>query len=50
MPKPSGDWKTCQVSLNKTNPERIVKIRIGLNPNTDSITFWIRNVRILYNK
>lgn len=50
MPKPSGDWKTCQVSLSKTNPERIVKIRIGLNPNTDSITYWIRNVRILYNK
>lgn len=50
MPKPSGDWKTCQVSLSKTNPERIVKIRIGLNPNTDSITYWIRNIRILYNK
>ncbi len=50
MAKPSGDWKTCQVSLSKTNPERIVKIRIGLNPNTDSITYWIRNIRILYNK
>ena len=40
-----GDWKNNFFELQQGTPSGISKIRIGLNPKVNKVTYWIRNVR-----
>ena len=47
---PTEQWEKRSVSLLRgdLNPEQIRTLRIGLNAKDRNITYWIRNVRIVY--
>ncbi len=47
---PAEQWEERSVSLlrDDLNPEQIRTLRIGLNAKDRNITYWIRNVRIVY--
>lgn len=49
---PAGNWEERVVRINplELDPAQIEMLRIGLNPTVPEMTYWIRNVRILFNK
>lgn len=52
-PIPSGKWETRTLSFNEfvtKDPAKITKIRLGVNPKSDHIRYWIRNLQIVYGK
>jgi hypothetical protein len=48
---PTEDWEERVVRINplELDPSKIEMLRIGLNPKVSEMTFWIRNIRILFN-
>jgi hypothetical protein len=48
---PAGEWEERVVRINplELDPAKMKMLRIGLNPNVSDMTYWIRNVRILFS-
>ena len=50
-PIPDQNWQTRVVQFEesvKADPADTRKIRIGLNPKSDRVRYWIRNLQIIY--
>lgn len=46
---PTAQWEERIVQFpDSLDPDRIRQLRLGLNSLVDDITYWVRNVRILY--
>lgn len=53
-----GQWQTNQIRINGVrsiesaakiiHPESIDKLMIGVNPNSENTTFWVRNLQLVY--
>ena len=52
FPMPGTEWEERCLSFDEfvPNPENIEMFRLGVNPLKHNQTFWIRNLRIFYDK
>lgn len=49
LPKPTSEWRTVTVDLDKIagKPAEVSNIAIAMNPQSPTMTYWIRNLEIL---
>ena len=51
LPKPKPEYQSVTIDLAKAvkNPAAIRQLQIGMNPLSDKLTFFIRNIEVLGN-
>ena len=49
FPKVSGEWEKRIVIFGGFDPSDVKMLRIGMNPKCDDFTYYIRNVRVIYD-
>ena len=45
----TDQWETRIIQFESFNPEQLKKLRIGMNPNCNDFTYFIRNLKIYYD-
>ncbi len=51
LPAPAGKWQKHFLQFPKEfSPEKTKQLRFGLNSKADEITYWVRNIRIIYKR
>ena len=53
-----GKWSKCMIVVKnrrsdeqggeKIDPSKVDRISIGMNPDTEKITYWVRNIRVVF--
>jgi hypothetical protein len=49
-PAPSEEWQTFKVKLNRALTHGVKEIAVGVNPETNTIDYWMRNFKVYYPK
>jgi len=53
-PAPSTEWKKMLICFKDApdgfKPESVKMLRVGMNPATDELDFWVRDMKVLYSK
>ena len=52
--KPSSEWQRAFIMFEDSSPgfspDNVKLLRLGMNPKEDELTYWIKNVKVYFEK